>query len=392
MTLQGKHILLGVTAGIAAYKTCELIRKLKKLSAEVTVILTPNAKEFVSPLVLSTLSQNKVYCEQFDYSDYRIDHISLTQKADLFLIAPADANTISKIASGIADNLLTSTVCAFNKPVALAPAMNVNMYENPIIQNNLSTLKNLGYYVIPPEEGFLACGVNAKGRMANLDSIVKEISLLLKPVIFNKKIIVTAGGTKENIDPVRYVGNYSSGKMGIALADEAYKLGFEVLLISTFELDKPYKTILAKSADEMYKVLQSEFLTADCLIMAAAVADFRPLNQSKQKIKKDGKEIFTLEMVKNVDILKEMSKIKKENQLLIGFCAESENLLANATKKIKEKNIDFIAANDISREDIGFGSDFNEITLISKDGKQKLISKTTKLEAAKIILKECLSF
>ena len=390
MNFKGKHILLGITAGIAAYKTCELVRKYQKAGAQVTVVMTPNAEKFVSPLVLASLSKNKVYCEQFNYENYDIEHISLAQKADIFVIAPATANTISKIAHGICDNLLTSVVCAFDKPILIVPAMNVNMYENILIQENLAKLNSLNYKILPPEEGELACGVVAKGRMAELDKIVEKTAEIIAANSINKKVVITAGGTRENLDPVRYIGNYSSGKMGLALADEAYKLGCEVVLISTFDVQKPYKVLTVNCADEMLSTVKDEFINADCLIMAAAVADFKPVNISAQKIKKDSKDIFTIEMVKNPDILREISKIKRDNQIVVGFCAESENLLENAVKKLNEKNLDFIAANDISRSDIGFGSDFNEIILFDKSGAKKIIERTTKNEAAKLILAYCL--
>lgn len=386
MKLSGKKILLGISAGIAAYKCCELVRAFIKQGAEVKVVMTPNAKEFVSPLVLTTLSKNKVYIEQFDYQNYDIEHISLANWADIFVLAPATANTISKIANGICDNLLTSIMCAFTKPKLLVPAMNVDMYENNLIQANLGKLEGLGFDILPPEDGFLACGVNAKGRMADLEKIIEKVSEIFSKNKLDKKIVITTGGTKENIDPVRYVGNYSSGKMGIAIADEAYNNGAEVILISTVKVDKPYKVINVTSALEMSDAVKEEFVSADCLIMAAAVADFRPIEVAEQKIKKTNKETFVVEMVKNPDILKEMGKIKKDNQIIVGFCAESENLLNNAQKKLLEKNVDFIAANDISRSDIGFGSDFNEMTLIAKNGNKTIIPKATKTDVAKIIL------
>lgn len=392
MALTNKKILLGITGGIAAYKTCELIRLLQKKGAEVKVVMTDNAKEFVSSLTLSVLSKNKVYCEQFNYTDYDVEHVALTNWADLFLIAPMTANTISKVANGICDNLLTSTICAFNKKIILAPAMNVEMWENKTIQENLNKLKKLNFSIIEPEEGYLACGINAKGRMADLENILKFVEEYFLSQKKNKKILITTGGTKENIDPVRYVGNYSSGKMGIALADEAYALGYDVTLISTVNAKKPYPIIMVKSAENMFDAVKNEFATTDYLIMAAAVADFKPINISEQKIKKEGKETFVIEMVKNPDILKEMGKIKKDNQKIIGFCAESENLIANATKKIKEKNIDFIVANDISRSDIGFGSDYNEVVIIAKNGERINVSKQSKNNIAKEILSFCISY
>ena len=389
-SILGKNILIGVTAGIAAYKICELVRGYKKQGANVKVLMTENAQKFVSPLVLSCLSENKVYCSQFDYSEYDVEHISLAKWADIFVIAPLTANTISKLANGICDNLLTTVFCAFTKQVLLVPAMNVDMYENNIIQNNLDRLRNSNTTILEPAEGFLACGVTAKGRMPELDVILEETIKIFDKNKKNKKVLLTAGGTKENIDPVRYVGNYSSGKMGIALADEAYKAGFEVVLVSTVAVDKPYQVINVVSADEMFEAVKQEFPTSDYLIMAAAVADFKPINIAEQKIKKSDKDTFVIEMVKNPDILKEMGKIKTDKQVVIGFCAESENLLNNATKKLHEKNIDFIVANDISRSDIGFNSNDNEVTILGNDGSSCILPKMSKMDIAKNIIQKCI--
>jgi len=261
--IKSKNILIGVTAGIAAYKVCELVRLYKKQGANVKVLMTENAQKFVSPLVLSCLSENKVYCEQFDYSEYDVEHISLAKWADIFVIAPLTANTISKLANGICDNLLSTTFCAFTKTVLLVPAMNVDMYENNIIQNNLDKLRNANTTILEPVEGFLACGVTAKGRMPEPEAILEETIKIFTKNKKNKKILITAGGTKENIDPVRYIGNYSSGKMGIAIADEAYKQGFDVTLIATVAVDKPYPVINVVSADEMFEAVKREFATSD---------------------------------------------------------------------------------------------------------------------------------
>lgn len=386
----GKNILIGITAGIAAYKICELVRLYKKQGANVKVVMTENAQKFVSPLVLSCLSENKVYCSQFDYSEYEVEHISLAKWADIFVIAPLTANTISKLANGICDNLLSTTFCAFTKKILLVPAMNVDMYENDITQCNLDRLRNANTTILEPVEGFLACGVTAKGRMPEPETILNETIEIFDKNKKNKKILLTAGGTKENIDPVRYVGNYSSGKMGIALADEAYKAGFDVTLISTVAVNKPYQVINVVSADEMFEAVKQEFPTSDYLIMAAAVADFKPINIAEQKIKKSDKDTFLVEMVKNPDILKEMGKIKTENQIIIGFCAESENLLDNATKKLKEKNIDFIVANDISRNDIGFNSDYNEVTILSSTQENVTLERMSKADIARNIIEICI--
>jgi len=388
--IKSKNILIGVTAGIAAYKVCELVRLYKKQGANVKVLMTENAQKFVSPLVLSCLSENKVYCEQFDYSEYDVEHISLAKWADIFVIAPLTANTISKLANGICDNLLSTTFCAFTKTVLLVPAMNVDMYENNIIQNNLDKLRNANTTILEPVEGFLACGVTAKGRMPEPEAILEETIKIFTKNKKNKKILITAGGTKENIDPVRYIGNYSSGKMGIAIADEAYKQGFDVTLIATVAVDKPYPVINVVSADEMFEAVKREFATSDYLVMAAAVADFKPVNVAEQKIKKSNKDTFVVEMVKNPDILKEMGKIKTDKQVIIGFCAESENLLNNATKKLQEKNVDFIIANDISRSDIGFNSNDNEVTILAKDATTVALPKMSKQDVAKNIIQKCI--
>ncbi len=398
MTLSGKKILLGITGGIAAYKIYELIRQLIKLNADVKTIITPAAKKFVTETVLKTLTRNPVYCEQFDVLEWKPEHINLADNADLFVIAPASANTIGKIANGICDNLLTSLVAAFNKPVILAPAMNCNMWESYFVKENISKLEKTGFHIIYPESGELACGYNGTGRLADINKILDIILEVIRKDNFlqGKKLLITAGGTREPIDPVRYIGNHSSGKMGIAIADAAHKFGADVCLISTVKADKPYKVMNVITAKEMLEAVKTEFPEADALIMAAAVADFRVNNASEQKIKKadcsqrlgSPEENITLELVKNPDILKEISSIKKENQLLIGFCAESENLIPNAISKIDSKNLDYIIANDISNPEIGFNSDYNAVTIIDKAGKQTSIEKMPKAELAKIILNE----
>lgn len=385
--LNGKTILVGITGAIAAYKICELIRLFKKNNANVKVVVTPNALEFVTKTTLESLSQNPICVKQFDITEYKPEHIQLTDEADLFLIAPITANTIAKITHGICDNLLTSTFCAFKKQVVIAPCMNTNMWENPATEKNLLELKKRGVKVVEPEVGFLACGTDGKGRLADVSVIYETVKNCLIPpqILKGKKIVITAGGTKENIDAVRYIGNYSSGKMGIALADNAYKLGADVVLISTVNVDRKYKVINVQTAQEMRDVVDKEFQDAYSLIMAAAVSDYRVKNKSEQKIKKDGNGL-TIELVENPDILKEMSKIKKENQIVVGFCAESQNLIDNAKEKIQKKGCDYICANDISKKDIGFSSNYNELYIINKDKDVFHIEKTDKQSAAQIIL------
>lgn len=385
--LNSKNILIGITGGIAAYKMCELIRRFKKSGANVKVVCTPNALNFVTKLTLQNLSQNQVYVEEFDIKDWKPEHISLADEADIMLIAPATANTISKIAQGFADNLLTSIACAFSKKMIIAPAMNCNMWNNPAIQENLSKLKSRGIEILDPESGFLACGYLGKGRLCSLDKIFntvcKELSYSEK--LKGKKVVITSGGTIEDIDPVRYISNYSSGKMGFALANCAKSMGAEVVLITTKDFEAPYKIVKVKSALDMQKALDEEFETSDIIIMAAAVADYRVKEVSTQKIKKGENEELTLELVKNPDILKGLCE-KKTHQCVIGFCAESENLLENAKEKITKKGCDYLIANDISRKDIGFGADENEVTILNKNGDIKKLEKASKSVIAREIL------
>lgn len=389
--LKGKNILIGITGGIAAYKICELIRSFKKNGANVKVIATQNALNFVTKLTLQTLSQNPVAVEQFDVEEFKPEHISLADESDIFVIAPASANTISKLATGICDNLLTSVACAFKAPIILAPAMNCNMWENKIIQENLDKLKESGYYILEPEEGFLACGYNGSGRLCSVEKIfgkiveIFELKKKQKIKISNKKIVITAGGTKEKIDAVRFISNFSSGKMGIALADEAYSQGADVVLISTIDIKRPYKVEVVQSALEMKAAVEQNFEGKDCLIMAAAVADYRAKHITSSKLKKTAADEISIDLIKNPDILKEISSNKKNNQLLVGFCAESENVLEFAKEKIQKKGCDFLIANDISRSDIGFSSDYNEVFVLDKLGNVQKIEKATKTQIAQKI-------
>lgn len=384
--LTGKTVLVGITGGIAAYKICELIRMYKRANANVRVVCTQNALNFVTKLTLQNLSQNEVGVEEFTVDDFKPEHISFADEADIMVIAPATANTISKIAAGVCDNLLTSIACAFRKPVILAPAMNCNMWDNPIIQDNLNKLH---YTILEPESGYLACGYEGKGRLCSLDKIFdKTVEILNYKKLDGKKIVITSGGTIEDIDPVRYISNYSSGKMGLALADAAQNLGADVTLITTKEVERKYNVIKVKSATDMKSAVEKEFSDADCVIMAAAVADYRVKEKSEQKMKKtsDNDEL-TLTLVKNPDILKEISLAKK-NQKIVGFCAESENLIENAKAKIANKGCDYLIANDISRKDIGFSSDYNEVTILNKTGSMKKIEKADKTTIAYKIFEE----
>lgn len=407
--LSGKTILLGITGGIASYKICELIRMYKRANADVQVVCTPNALNFVTKLTLQTLSKNNVAVEEFDIKNYNPEHISFADKADIMVIAPATANTISKIATGVADNLLTSIACAFTKPVIIAPAMNCNMWENPIIQENL---RKLSCTVLEPESGYLACGYLGKGRLCKIEKIFDKTAEILnyKPLT-GKKFVITSGGTFEDIDPVRYISNYSSGKMGVALADSAKNLGADVTLITTKDVSKKYNVIKVKSALDMKDAVMREFDNADCVIMAAAVADYRVKETAPQKMKKTDEDEITLTLVKNPDILKEISA-KKQNSprplrereqlheqsevanagegspLIVGFCAESENLIEHAKEKITKKGCDYLIANDISRKDIGFSSDYNEVTILDKNGGMKKLERADKMTIAYQILEE----
>lgn len=389
--LSGKTVLIGISGGIAAYKICELIRMYKRANAEVLVVCTSNALNFVTKLTLENLSKNPVAVEEFNVEKFNPEHISYADKADIMVIAPATANTISKIATGVCDNLLTSIACAFTKPMIIAPAMNCNMWENPIIQQNLS---KLNVEILEPESGYLACGYEGKGRLCSLDKIFdKTVEILNAKRLNGKKFVITSGGTIEEIDPVRYISNYSSGKMGVALADVAKNLGADVTLITTCNVERKYNIVKVKSAQEMKNAVEAEFNNADCIIMAAAVADYRVKERASQKMKKTADDEITLTLVKNPDILKELC-LKKQNKiantdeelpLIIGFCAESENLIANAKEKIAKKGCDYLIANDISRKDIGFSSDFNEVTILDKNGGMKKLEKADKKTIAKEI-------
>lgn len=404
--LRNKHILIGITGGIAAYKICTLIRDFKKSGADVKVICSPNALNFVTKLTLQNLSQNEVYEGEFTPRNWKPEHISLADWADIMLIAPATANTIGKIAQGIADNLLTSVACAFSKKMIIAPAMNVNMWQNESVQNNIKILEARGVDFLPPERGFLACGYSGKGRLCSLAKIYNAVNEALNysDILKGKKVVITAGGTIEEIDPVRYISNYSSGKMGFALAKSAYYMGAEVVLITTKAFEAPFKIVKVKSALDMQEAVNSEFDTSDYVIMAAAVADYRVKERSEQKMKKENNDKLTLKLVKNPDILAELCKHKRaphpdplpkgarENDcVIVGFCAESENLLENAKAKIEKKGCDFLVANDISRKDIGFGVDENEVTILDKNGNTTKLEKASKVRIARKIWERIIS-
>ena len=392
-----KNILVGVTGGIAAYKSAGIVSLLKKKGYNVKVVMTENATKIIGPLTLETLSRNRIYVDMWDSNPhYEVEHISLADWADMVLIAPATYNIIGKVANGISDDMLTTVISAVSvrKPVFFALAMNVNMYENPILKENINKLKSFGYRFIDAEEGLLACNYSAKGRMSEPENIVDEIerySIFSKIKNFDtalkgKKILITSGRTKENIDPVRYLSNNSSGKMGYSLAQAAVDLGAEVTLISgPTNLKVPNgleKFIFVESALEMYEKVDEYFKNTDIFIACAAVADYRPKEYKKEKIKKSDSD-FVIELVRNPDILLEMSK-KKEKQLLVGFAAETNNIKENALKKLEKKNLDIIVANNASV----MGSDENVIEIIKKDRTSVEISQKSKIELAYDILNE----
>jgi phosphopantothenoylcysteine decarboxylase/phosphopantothenate--cysteine ligase len=380
--LAGKTILLGITGGIAAYKACDIASALRRSGADVHAILTTNAKEFITPLSLQTITRNPAHCEQYGQSaQWRPEHIDLAKKADLILIAPATADVIAKLAHGLCDDLLTTLVIASHAKVMVAPAMNPVMLEHPATQRNLELIQTrLRYEVIPPDFGEVACGDFGTGKMASVESIVASVAakLMAHNVLHGKNVIVTAGGTREPIDPVRFIGNRSSGKMGIAMADAAYSRGADVTLISTVEVERAYPVILVETAFQMQETVEAEFDSCDALVMTAAVADFRPLAVSNQKIKKTDSDDISLELTKNPDILDLLGRVKRKDQVIIGFAAESEELLTNAASKLKRKNLDLIVGNDITVPDIGFGSDDNAVVILSADGTRENLPRMPK--------------
>ncbi len=369
--LTNKKIILGICGGIAVYKAVELLRLLTKAGAEVHVIMTSAAQEFVTPLTFQTLSSNPVHTELFNLiAEREIGHISLADQADLFIIVPATANVIGKIAAGIADDLLTTTVMATKAPVLFAPAMNVNMFTNPIYRENEQKLRRLGYLFVDPIRGTLACGWEGEGKLAAPETIFEGASAALtEKDLRNRTIMITAGPTREEIDPVRYISNHSSGKMGYALARAAYRRGANVFLISgptTLAEPGGVQFVNVTSADDMHREVMARVDECDVIIKAAAVADYRPLVRSATKIKKKA-DSATIELVRNRDILAELGGIE-HRQFLVGFAAETDALAENAEKKLREKNLDMIVANDVSQVDAGFNVDTNRALLLFRDG------------------------
>ena len=386
--LSGKNILLGISGGIAAYKSTYIVRLFKKQGANVQVLMTPSSKEFVTPLSLSTLSNNPVLSDFFDKKDKNKlwnNHVELALWADIFLIAPATSNTISKMASARADNLLLATYLSSKCPVYFAPAMDLDMYKNPANQENIKKLISHGKIHIPVNSGFLASGLEGEGRMKEpeeiIDFIINNIKQDLK--LYNKKVLITAGPTYEPIDAVRFVGNFSSGKMGFSLAKTAASLGAEVTLItgptSLNLVDDNVVVVNVVTADQMFVEVKKYFRSSDISILSAAVSDFKPKNRSDKKIKKQNNNTLSIDLIQNIDILKYLGDNKSEKQILVGFALETDNENQNALLKIKNKNLDAIVLNSLNDKGAGFGHDTNKVSIINKNGlfkKFKLKSKS----------------
>lgn len=375
--MQGKHIIVGVTGGIAAYKTAILVRELVKRGAEVKVIMTEKAKEFITPLTLATLSRNPVLVDFFDPTDGRWNsHVSLGLWADAYIIAPATANTLAKMAHGMADNLLTTTYLSARCPIFAAPAMDLDMYAHVTTQENLQTLRTRGVHLIEPASGFLASGLEGKGRMAEPEVIAQFVADKLQnsQPLAGKNILITAGPTYEKIDPVRFIGNYSSGKMGYAIAETCAKMGAKVTLVSgpvQIKAQHPNIAVTSvESAAQMYQASTEFFSNADAAILCAAVADFTPTTKANSKIKR-GKDGMCIELQPTQDIAAALGNVKKDGQVLVGFALETDNEAANAAQKLARKNLDFIVLNSLNNPGTCFGYDNNQITIIDKNGQTK---------------------
>jgi len=388
--LKDRHIVLGISGGIAAYKAVELLRRLSEAEAQVAVVMTRNAQQFITPLTFQALTHHGVYTDLFDsQSPWAMDHIRLAEWADLIVLAPATANLIAKAAHGLADDLLSTFLLACPAPKLFCPAMNARMYENPIVQANLKLLAGLGNHVLEPSSGFLACGQEGPGRLPETEVIVEEIFHLFSPQdLKGELVLITAGCTWEAIDPVRFIANPSTGKMGFSLGRVAKRRGAQVTLITgptQLEAIQGISTIRVTSALEMQKEVLKVFPTATVVIKAAAVSDYRPKEVAKQKIKKKKNAVLHLNLTQNPDILHQLGGQKKKNQFLVGFAAETEDLLNNALQKLKEKNLDLIVANPIGKSDAGFGEDTNQVIFLFPDGKAKSLPVMLKDEVASLI-------
>lgn len=390
-----KNIVVAVSGGIAVYKTVELVSRLKKKGHNVYVMMTKSACEFVTPLTFRTMSQNEVVTDMFaPVSNWEVEHISLAAKADVMVVCPATANVIGKMASGIADDFVTTTIMATKAPKIVCPAMNNNMYDNTVVQKNLKKLEADGCILVGPGEGFLACGSMGKGRLTELEYIEDAIeeALCRDKDLAGKKVLVTAGPTREAIDPVRFITNHSSGKMGYEIARRARIRGAQVTLVSGEVNLRPFSGInfiKVESALDMYKAVTDVYEDNDIVIKAAAVADFTPVKKSEHKIKKS--DSMSLELTKNPDILRTLGE-KKTHQVLAGFCMETKDLIENAREKLAKKNLDFIVANNLNTEGAGFGTDTNVVTIIDKSGKEQSLDIMSKAEVADVVLDKALEF
>ena len=390
--LNGKKIALGVTGGIAVYKAVDLVSRLRKQGAEVRVIMTEHAQQFVTPLTFKEISGNKVAVSMWDSNqEFNVEHISLANWADAFVVAPATANILAKMANGIADDLLSTTLLAAQAPIIVCPAMNTGMYQNPITQENIAKLEAHGVTVMPPAVGYLACGVSGPGRLPEPQQIVEFIDDFFAKKdgdMVGLKVLVTAAGTREPIDPVRFVGNRSSGKMGYAIAQAAAQRGAEVLLVSgpsALAIPANVKGVKVETTNEMLEAVMEAYDKMDVVIKAAAVADYRPRDVADQKIKKKTDDALTVVMDKNPDILKELGA-RKAHQVLVGFAAETQNLLDNAREKIVKKNLDMIVANDVTAAGAGFNTDTNIVKFLYPSGEVRSLEQMAKTEVANLLL------
>ena len=391
MDLTGKEIVLGVTGGIAAYKSAEIVSRLRHSGANVHVIMTRNATEFIAPLTFKTLSANQVVTDTFEAPEYwNVEHVALAKLADIFVVAPATANILAKMASGIADDMLSTTLLATKAQILVAPAMNTGMWTAPATQNNVKVLKERGVRMIGPESGMLACGDEGAGRMSEPETIVGEICRILsrKQDYAGKKVLITAGATRERLDPVRFITNDSSGKMGFAIAEAARDRGAEVTVIRgsvTAEIPAGIRMIRIESARELYDAMMQKAPEQDVIIQAAAVSDYRPAEQKDRKIKKESGSDLTLILTENPDIAKAVGEQKKPGQTLVGFAAETDNLLKNAKSKLGKKKLDLIVANDVTKPGAGFNVDTNIAVLITSDGSTEEPLQTKRQLAERIL-------
>ena len=390
--LNGKKIVLGVTGGIAVYKAVDLVSRLRKQGAEVRVIMTEHAQQFVTPLTFKEISGNKVAVSMWEANqEFNVEHIALANWADAFVVAPATANILAKMANGIADDLLSTTLLAAQAPIIVCPAMNTGMYQNPITQENIAKLEAHGVTVMPPAVGYLACGVSGPGRLPEPQQIVEFIDAFFAKKdgdMVGLKVLVTAAGTREPIDPVRFVGNRSSGKMGYAIAQMAAQRGAEVLLVtgpSALAIPPNVKGVKVETTHEMLEAVMAAYDEMDVVIKAAAVADYRPRDVADQKIKKKTDDALTVVMDKNPDILKELGA-RKAHQVLVGFAAETQNLLDNAREKIIKKNLDMIVANDVTAAGAGFNTDTNIVKFLYPSGEVRSLEQMAKTEVANLLL------